>query len=477
MATHPAPQMSTTSKEKRAAKRRKDVEIAKALLDVETQTLDTLSRVAKELDIELAEAHARFMMQSTVRQQSKATAWNGLVHEKCKEWEYLKSEYPGLQFINEVSKRISDSGIYKALTDEEKEYYVSVAQKLLDNRLTAGSAGTGESQRRDQGTIKKDLTQIGLQLDHFHRATGVECIYVVVRGNDEQGLKPTYYISDKARRYLETHMKVNVETMLKYLEKSVNGGASGVLGAYKTDTQDVKAGLRSAMVTSLQNAATSTATDGSKPLLDDPAKISSVSWKHYWSIVRTYHVEAFGWPMSDDGSSLTDPSDIGGYGRMLSYLEDVKNNRRGFRRLTDADWDAKMAEYDALVEAGTIDPPTRKTRSDKGASKKRPATADLVSVAKLAKQARTTKAQTKSAATSKRVASTAAAKGAQLSTSSKNSTAVNSSTPPSAPPQRSSTPASPAMPASDSSDGLTPNPPPAPRRIPYLAIIDLPPRI
>ncbi|KAG8763364.1 hypothetical protein FRC12_008577 [Ceratobasidium sp. 428] len=327
MSTPSTAQVSTTSKEKRAAKRRKDSEIAKALLDDESQVLGILSRVAKELDIELAKAHARFMMQCTVRQQSKATAWNGLVHEKCKEWEHLKSEYPGLQFINEVSRRISDSGMYKALTDDEKDYYVSVAQKLLDDRLTAGTSGPSDSHRRDQGTIKKDLTQIGLQLDHFHRATGIECIYLVVRGNDDQGLKPTYYTSDKARRYLETHMKLSMETMLKYLEKSVNGGASGILGAYKTDTQDVKASLRSAMVKSLQNAASSTATDGSKPLLDDPAKISSISWKHYWSIVRTYRVEAFGWPMSDDGSSLTDPSDVGGYGRMLSYLEDVKNDR------------------------------------------------------------------------------------------------------------------------------------------------------
>ncbi|KAG8763365.1 hypothetical protein FRC12_008578 [Ceratobasidium sp. 428] len=134
-----------------------------------------------------------------------------------------------------------------------------------------------------------------------------------------------------------------------------------------------------------------------------------------------------------------------------------------------------MSEYDALIEAGTIDPPTRKTRSDKG-SKKRPAGAELVSVAKLAKQARTAKTQTKLAVGGKRVALAAAAKRAQSFNSAKESATTSSPIPPHAPSSPSRTLASAATSASNSSYALASCPPlpPAGRATPLPSNTPLP---
>lgn len=119
------------------------------------------------------------------------------------------------------------------------------------------------------------------------------------------------------------------------------------------------------------HAATSTADDGSPPCLDDPEKIATVSWKHYHTLVSTYRIEAFGWPMNNDGS-MKDPSNLGiGHGEMEKILEDVKSGKRGFRRLTNNAWKEAMAEYDAAVENGTVVPTTRRVRSDKGTTRKR----------------------------------------------------------------------------------------------------------
>jgi hypothetical protein len=57
--------------------------------------------------------------------------------------------------------------------------------------------------------------------------TGIEVISIVVRGDETAGLKPIYYASKKARRFLESHIRVDAEEFIRLLEQSAIGGAAG----------------------------------------------------------------------------------------------------------------------------------------------------------------------------------------------------------------------------------------------------------
>ncbi|QRV77136.1 peflin [Ceratobasidium sp. AG-Ba] len=360
-----------TLKQRRAAKRRKEAEIASALIDVEKQVEDVLVEVAKKLDIEPSEVQSRFSMHAAARSKAKVTAYNGLMHEVAQANQHLKAAHPGRKFMSAISQLIKEEKLYENLTDERRVELLAVAQNKCNECLTAGVSRLGGNQRRRQGTAKKELTSIGLQLDHLNEVIGVESVLVAVRGSDTQGLKPVYYASDKARRFMESHINIDMNTMIKYMEKSVNGGATGVVREYKDDTQAVKAKLRTAMVKSLREAAISIPEDVSFSRLDEPDSIASVPWKKYWDLVQNYRVEAFNWPMNTDGS-MKDPSHLGGgYGLYTKYLEDVKTRKRGFCRITDEVWEERMKERDELASAGLIEP--RKPRSDKGKGKKQQA--------------------------------------------------------------------------------------------------------
>ncbi|QRW03440.1 hypothetical protein RhiLY_02439 [Ceratobasidium sp. AG-Ba] len=358
-----------TLKQKRAAKRRKEAEIASALIEVEKQVEDVLVQAAKKLDVEPSEVQSRFSAHAAARSQAKVTAYNGLMHEVAQANRHLKATHPGCKFMSAVSQLIKEEKLYENLSEERRAELLAVAQKKSDARLTAGASRSDGNQRRRQGTVKKELTNIGLQLDRLNQVTGVESVLVAVRGDDTQGLKPVYYASDGGRRFFETHINVEMGTLTKLMEKSVNGGTTAMVKEYKDNTQAVKAMIRTAMVESLREAALSIPEDGSVSRLNEPGSIASVPWKKYWDLVRTYRVEVFNWPMNTDGS-MKDPSHLGGgYRLYTSYLEDIKTGKRGFRRITDEVWEERMKEHNELVSAGVIDP--RKQRSDKGKSKKR----------------------------------------------------------------------------------------------------------
>ncbi|QRV75564.1 peflin [Ceratobasidium sp. AG-Ba] len=243
-----------TLKQKRAAKRRKEAEIASALIEVEKQVEDVLVQAAKKLDVEPSEVQSQFSAHAAARSQAKVTAYNGLMHEVAQANQHLKvlqATHPGRKFMSAVSQLIKEEKLYENLSEERRAELLAVAQKKSDARLTAGASRSDGNQRRRQGTVKKELTNIGLQLDRLNQVTGVESVLVAVRGDDTQGLKPVYYASDGGRRFFKTHINVEMGTLTKLMEKSVNGGTTAMVKEYKDNTQAVKAMIRTAMVESL----------------------------------------------------------------------------------------------------------------------------------------------------------------------------------------------------------------------------------
>jgi hypothetical protein len=66
-----------------------------------------------------------------------------------------------------------------------------------------------------------------LQLIHLHTVTGIEVLTIIVRGKKDDGLKPVYYASDRARAFLESHIGVEAEEFISMMEEASINGATG----------------------------------------------------------------------------------------------------------------------------------------------------------------------------------------------------------------------------------------------------------
>lgn len=96
-----------------------------------------------------------------------------------------------------------------------------------------------------------------------------------------------------------------------------------------------------------------------------------MTYKGYKSLVCLYKVEAFNWPMEDNGS-LKDPSNLGGLSTLDQYLAWVKTKKAGFRWLTESDWTSFCDRYASTLATQENIRTTRKVRSDKGVKRREP---------------------------------------------------------------------------------------------------------
>ncbi|KAG9122894.1 hypothetical protein FRC07_000537 [Ceratobasidium sp. 392] len=342
----------------RVARREKSDRVNIALLELQEKTHELLEAAAKELEFDVDNLRRLFLANSTAHIKAKPTAWNGLMHEKSKEWINMKVAHPGSKYIEYVVQRIQDEGLYNNMSKEDEDRYAEIAQKLRDSKLSVGSARTA-THRKTPGNVHTELESMGQRMLHLHNITGIEGIFIAVRGDEKDGMSPVYISSPKARTFFENYLKVDSDHFVTLLECASIGGASAVANHHRTETQVVKTSVRTALLKSLRTYIFHLMyihTDGSPPVIDDPSTISSISYKDYASCVDRYKVEVFNWPMK--GESMQDPSDVGGLKILSSYLKLIESGQSGFRRLTAAQWDAWKAARDDTVVI-----PTKRKRS------------------------------------------------------------------------------------------------------------------
>ncbi|KAG8706301.1 hypothetical protein FRC08_001151 [Ceratobasidium sp. 394] len=330
----------------RVARRDKADKVNAALLGLQKKIAEMLKATANELEFNVKEFTRMFIANGTMHlEAAKPTAWNGLVHEKSREWVDMKGTYSGAKYIQYIVECIKDEGLYEKMSKEDEARYVERAQQLRDSKISVGNAGTG-TQRKTPGNAQAELDAMAKQLLHLNNVTGAECILMVVRGHEEDGLNPIYISSPKAQNYLEDHLKIDSDHFVTLLECSVIGGVAAVANQHRTDTQIIKSQVRAALLDSLCKAATSTASDGSEPMITDPSLIPAVSYSDYVSFVDQYKIEAFNWPMNEEKDKLIDPSNVGGHKTLLTYLKLIRSGDAGFRRMTEATWDAWKEAHD-----------------------------------------------------------------------------------------------------------------------------------
>ncbi|CCO35544.1 hypothetical protein BN14_09662 [Rhizoctonia solani AG-1 IB] len=267
--------------------------------------------------------------------------------------------YTGMTYMNWVVKRIGDEDLYANLTDGEKENMVKYAEELCASRLSAGSVRNGE-RRLTQGNIKNEIFNMCERLRYLSDKTGIKVISIVVRGDETAGLKPIYYASKKARRFLESHIRVDAEEFIRLLEQSAIGGAAELGDKHAKKKNVIKSELRDVLTDSLRDAALETASDGWKPMISDRSEIGQMSYTRY--------------------PNLVDPSQLGGKSVMSVLIAKIKSKpaTAGFRRLTKSEWEDWKEKYQQQVAEGGI-VKERQTRSDKGRSRKVPRAEELVS--------------------------------------------------------------------------------------------------
>ncbi|KAG9090735.1 hypothetical protein FS749_000328 [Ceratobasidium sp. UAMH 11750] len=342
----------------RVARREKADKINDVLVELQEKAYAMFEEAAQELDCDVEEVRKLFIANSAAHMHAKPTAWNGLVHEKSREWVDMKDTYSGGKYIQYVVERIKEEGLYEKMSEQDEARYVETAQKLRDSKLNAGSARTMMN-RKTPGNVFTELDAMGHRLMHLHNATGIEGVLIAVRGNEKDGMSPVHFSSLKARTFLESYLKLECDHFVSLMECSAVGGASAVALRHRTETQVVKSNVRTALLDSLRKAAMSTGSDGSEPTITNPLIISAISYSDYISFVRQYKVEVFNWPMN--GDKMVDPSNVGGHKILSAYLKRIESGEAGFRRITDAEWEEwKQARDEAEVVVPAKRPPRKR---------------------------------------------------------------------------------------------------------------------
>ncbi|KDN41114.1 hypothetical protein RSAG8_07668, partial [Rhizoctonia solani AG-8 WAC10335] len=375
---------SYTEKELKARKRRLELNEQNKAIDPELEVIGEevdrlLGTAASRLNLDPQQLTSKFLAAQSASHSACPTAWHGFVSKMSSEW---KSEgealgYTGMTYMNWVVKRIGDEDLYTNLIDEKKEEMVKYAEELRASRLSAGSVRTGEH-RLTQGNIKNELFNMCERLRYLSDKTGIEVISIVVRGDKAAGLKPIYFASKKARRFLESHVRVDAEEFIELLEKSAIGGAAELGNEHEKKKNVVKSELRDVLTDSLRDAALETASDGWKPVISDRSEIGQMTYTRYPHLVMNYGVELFGWPMVSEYVPK-DPSQLGGKGVMSVLTAKIKTNpaTAGFRRLTKNEWEEWKEKYYQQVAGGSVVKECQ-PRSDKGKSRKAPRAEELV---------------------------------------------------------------------------------------------------
>ncbi|KAG8706499.1 hypothetical protein FRC08_001012 [Ceratobasidium sp. 394] len=350
----------------RALRQEKADKINAALVKLVAKSHEMIEAAAEELDCEVEGLRRLFLANSTAHLHAKPTAWNGLVHEKSKEWADMKSEFSGGKYIQYVVDRIKNEGLYERMSEADEARYVKITQNLRDSKLSVGSSSTA-TQRKTLGNVFAELESMGQRLLHLHEVTGIEGMIIAVRGSDKDGMLPVYLSSARARTYLESHLKIDADHFVTLFECSAIGGAPAVANRHRTETQVVKSKVRVALLESLRTAATSIGSDGSEPTITNPLLISSISYSDYINTVRQYKVEVFNWPMDED--KMVDPSNVGGYNTLNTYLNWIEHGKAGFRRITNAEWEARKKARD---EIDPVLPPKRSRKRANPSTEQQP---------------------------------------------------------------------------------------------------------
>ncbi|KAG8754172.1 hypothetical protein FRC12_011280 [Ceratobasidium sp. 428] len=342
-------------KAKRAEKARVEESINEELATIEDSLHKLIDAAATKLDVDAEEIRSRFLAYAGSRASARPTAWNGLIHEKSKEWSDMKGSYGGGAYMLYVLERIREEGLYEDMSDSTKEHYIKVAQKARDDQLNAGLARTG-TKRLAQGSVKEELDAIG------------EKMLLSVRSKATDGLQAVYYASNKARSFMESHLTIEMSQLLTLMESAALGGAQRLADRSHTETAQAKSEVCKALLKSLRDAAAATASDGSPPMATNPNAIPFVEYKNYHKTVKQYKVVVHNWPMKTSGQMM-DPNTMG-LGQLQLLLRRIRDEDCGFKRLTEAEWNEWNERFESEIKSGAVEVSLRKTRCDAGKKRK-----------------------------------------------------------------------------------------------------------
>ncbi|KAG8745581.1 hypothetical protein FRC11_013033 [Ceratobasidium sp. 423] len=359
--------------------------IDQELDNITAQVDQLIYDASKRIGVDVAELTGQFLAKSAATHEKKPTAWNGLVSKVSSELAYKKAEpkFRGAAFMRYVVQYIHENKLYKDLTESKKEELVAYAQKVRDDRLSAGQTKTVD-QRLSQGSAKDEIFAMCERFAHLHSVLGIEFLALAVRGSSTQGLKPVYYTSPKTRQFFESHLKLQMANVITLLEESVINGAAGVAKMVQKTKSQLKTELRELLTDLLRDAAIQPASDGWAPVTEDRYSIK-MSYVNFKNIKEAYGVDVFGWPMEGDGS-MKDPSNLGGSHALRQWIAKVEGGHIRFGRMTKDEHQAWLKEYKkelanetikvrskaqkrpAKEHSSTVEPPRKKTNRTKAAT-------------------------------------------------------------------------------------------------------------
>ncbi|KAG6372114.1 hypothetical protein JVT61DRAFT_8828 [Boletus reticuloceps] len=308
-------------------------------LDETTKTLASKhKRSVRFIQNNLTLGHAKFC-----NKRNKINAWNAFCWKKHQTTHTKRNVLPDLVTNHKLE--------YSKLSADEKQRLV---EEFSDFRLNK-TTGTRVTMRSKVNDVTHTIKSIELELDNLRCRTGVETILYAARGTTSLPLRGVAFATDGVEDFMPSVMGVDKQEMVSKMEGYAVQGVRGAAKNHQERVSQLRGQVREIINRKLREITG-----------DSNAKMQ---WKYYFrNIVASYKVMIKGWPSSLPFVNLSDASSS--YSQLDTLLRRWEAGSTHWETVSDLEFENLRRDRNQQIEAGEIEDPGRRPRSDKGTKRR-----------------------------------------------------------------------------------------------------------
>ncbi|KAG1775790.1 hypothetical protein EV702DRAFT_937025, partial [Suillus placidus] len=307
----------------------------------------------------IASAHHK----SIRRVQNELYIGHGILHSRCtkpnmwntfcwKKNQDSENRNQGRDTLKQLVREHKDE--YSALSKEEQE----VLLKEYADWTKMKTTGTRTSTKSKIINITQTLKAVENELNSLRCCTGAETILYTTRGSTDLPLRGVTFMTEGVEHFMHSVMSIDNQDLVSKMEGFAIQGIKGAAKNHQDCVSDARLAIHKII------------NSGLRKITGDPRV--NMQWTHYFrNIVRRYQVMIVGWP---DNITLVNLSKVSSALPELERLFDLWDTHiTCWKTLTDEEFAKMCQECNEKLKSGEIEDIRRRTRSDKGMKRKRPA--------------------------------------------------------------------------------------------------------
>ncbi|KIK32734.1 hypothetical protein CY34DRAFT_27164 [Suillus luteus UH-Slu-Lm8-n1] len=243
---------------------------------------------------------------------------------------------------------------YLALSKEEQD---TILKEYVDWTKTK-TTGTRISTKSKIVDITQTLKAVENELNSLRCRTGTETILYTTRGSTDLPLRAIVFSTEGVQNFMRSVMNIDNQHLVSKMEGFAIQGMKGAAKNHQERVSEVRAAIRDVI------------NGGLRTITGNPR--ANMQWTHYFrNIVQRYQVMIVGWP---DNIPFGNLSKVSSSLSELERLFDMWDKHvTCWKTVTDEEFAKMYEERNEELESGQIEDIRRRTRSDKGKKRKRPA--------------------------------------------------------------------------------------------------------